>query len=140
MEDYSNRITVGDVNNLNFGSSSKGTSMMTSESQRELIQNLQLEMEKNMREIELLKQKLQVKNQVIGNYQEDCLKGRPSYFQRPTVFTNPFECGGLLCGMGESSGRSTVRGFMERDSIRNAVEPQRETNDRGFLQEFGFNP
>ena len=30
VEEYSNRITVGDVNNLNFGSSSK--SFMTTES------------------------------------------------------------------------------------------------------------
>ena len=38
VEEYSNRITVGDVNNLNFGSSSK--SFMTTESQREHIQGL----------------------------------------------------------------------------------------------------
>ena len=68
VEENSQRITVGDVNNLNFGSSNNGTSIMTTESQREHIQGLQYEINKNMNEIELLKQKLQVKNQVIGNF------------------------------------------------------------------------
>ena len=32
VEENSQRITVGDVNNLNFGSSKNGTSLMTTES------------------------------------------------------------------------------------------------------------
>jgi hypothetical protein len=90
---------------------------------------LQYEIEKNLREIEMLKQKLQVKNQVIGNYQ-----GRQSYVQRNTLFgaLQP-ECG-LLCGMGDSGGRSTIKNFMDKE--RSQVEPQRET--RGILSELGF--
>jgi hypothetical protein len=37
VEGDSQRITVGDVNNLNFGNSKTGSSMMTTESQREHI-------------------------------------------------------------------------------------------------------
>lgn len=59
VEEQTNRITVGDVNNLGSFLNSKrshfGGSQMTSESQKQAILSLQYEIEKNMNEIGLLK-------------------------------------------------------------------------------------
>lgn len=76
-----------------------------------------------MNEIGLLKQKLQVKNQVIGNLQggPHGLKARESYYMRPTM-GGQADCG-LLCGMGPSTestsfGRGTVANFMNRETVK----------------------
>lgn len=112
-------MTVGDVNNFLAGKLrlSSTETAKTTESQKLAVLNLQQEIEKNMLEIELLKQRLEVKNQMLNTKPEAVrLKDRPSvandYFSRPTMF--PFfnnsegngafgECGGgvtqFLCGM-----------------------------------------
>lgn len=123
-EEYSQRMTVGDVNNFLAGKQhSSAETALTTESQKLAVLNLQQEIEKNMLEMEMLKQGLQVKNQMLNTKpQEVKLKDRPSvandYFSRPTIF--PFfnnndgstaigECGSVtqfLCGMnGPCSGQ-----------------------------------
>ena len=124
-EEYSQRMTVGDVNNFLAGKLhlSSTETAQTTESQKLAVLNLQQEIEKNMSEIELLKQRLQLKNQMLNAKPDEVkLKDRPSvandYFSRPTVF--PFfnnneggngigECGSVtqfLCGMnGPCSGQ-----------------------------------
>lgn len=79
VEELSGRITLGDVNNLLSIKDSPVSKMsrsgydfgvlqnmrptnMTTESQKAHLVNLQLEIERNQAEIELLKQKLQLKN------------------------------------------------------------------------------
>lgn len=118
-EEYSQRMTVGDVNNCLAGKlhMSSTETAQTTESQKLAVLNLQQEIEKNMSEIEQLKQRLQVKNHMLNVKPDEVkLKDRPSvandYFSRPTVF--PFfgnneggntgfgECGSVtqfLCGM-----------------------------------------
>ena len=104
------------------------------------ILNLQYEIEKNMNEIELLKQKLQVKNQVLGNLQGPMsLKARESYFMRPT--TSPADCG-IFCGMGPngesttpSANRGTIANFMQRETVKNAVEPSEGSDE--FFSDLG---
>ena len=119
-------MTVGDVNNFLTGKlrPSSTETAQTTESQQLAVLNLQQEIEKNMSEIELLKQRLQVKNQMLNTRPEEVrLKDRPSvandYFSRPTMFpffnnsegNNAFgECGSgvtqFLCGMnGPCSGQ-----------------------------------
>ena len=78
-EEYSQRITVGDVNKMLTGSfmnnlTRGGTFVnnqneMTTESQRMRINSMMDEIEKNTKEIEGLKQKLQMKNQFIAGSQ-----------------------------------------------------------------------
>ena len=63
-------MTVGDVNNFLAGKiippSSETASAQTTESHKLQVLNLQQEIEKNMLEIELLKRRLDAKNQIIN--------------------------------------------------------------------------
>ena len=79
-EEYSQRITVGDVNKmltgsfmnnltLNRGTAAQNQNEVTTESQRMRINSMMDEIEKNTKEIEMLKQKLQMKNQYIAGSQ-----------------------------------------------------------------------
>ena len=93
-EDYSQRMTVGDVNNFLAGVPSQShrsaATVQTSESHQLTMINLQQEIEKNMLEIELLKQKLHSKNKLLNAKPTVRLKDRASvaadYFARPTLF------------------------------------------------------
>lgn len=92
-------MTVGDVNNFLAGkfnqpsteSLGAGNGQQTTESHKMQVINLQQEIEKNMLEIELLKRRLEAKNQFINQKPEQIrLRDRPSvsknYFSRPTIF------------------------------------------------------
>lgn len=94
-----------------------------------------------MREIEMLKQKLNLKNKIIAraSVNPNFLKNSPLN-SRPTLFGLPInetqllapDCGfGLLCGMGGESlhdrERTTISSFMHRETILKGLNGEHPT-------------
>lgn len=91
-----------------------------------------------MSEIENLKEKLQIKNQVIGGYNS----GNQDAFPRSSQMRNTAyqsgagECGMMFCGMGSTARQTEARPSTLLKSSNSSSNPDLLNNNRGTIFNF----